>query len=71
MTPGLRTSEFKVAVLTVGVAVVSALADWVSNRYAFAGGVLGAVGYVVSRGLAKTEPREPVTTPGTTPGAAK
>jgi len=61
MTPGLRTSEFKVAVLTVGVAVVSAAADWVSNRYAFAGGVVGAAGYIISRGLAKYEPR------GTTP----
>lgn len=67
MSPGLKTSEFKVAVLTVGVAVVSAAADWVSNRWAFAGGVLGAVGYVISRGLAKVEPRNP---DGTPPGAA-
>lgn len=63
MTPGLRTSEFKVAVLTVGVAVVSAAADWVSNRYALGAGVVGAVGYIVSRGLAKYEPRNPDGTP--------
>lgn len=64
MSPGLRTSEFKVAALTVGVAVVAGIADWVSNRYAFAGGVLGAVGYVISRGLAKFETRGPGTPPG-------
>lgn len=57
MTPGLRTSEFKVAALTVVAAIVSAGADWVSNRFALGAGIVGAVGYVVSRGLAKTETR--------------
>jgi len=57
MSPGLRSSEFKAAVITVVVAIISGLADWVSNRWAFAGGVAGAVGYILSRGLAKNEQR--------------
>jgi len=57
MSPGLKSSEFKVALLSVAVAVVSGLSDWVSNRYAFSGGILAAIGYVVSRGLAKNEQR--------------
>jgi hypothetical protein len=57
MTPGLRSSEFKVAVVTVILSVVAYVADWTSHRYAWAGGVATAIGYIVSRGLAKTEPR--------------
>jgi hypothetical protein len=53
ITPGLRTSEFKVALATVLAAIVSASADWVTARYAFAGGVLAAISYVLSRGHAK------------------
>jgi hypothetical protein len=59
MTPGLRTSEFKAAALSVIVAVVAGAADWVTNRWAFAGGILAAGAYVLSRGLAKYEPRGP------------
>jgi hypothetical protein len=57
ITPGLKSSEFKVALVTVLAAVVSYLADWVSHRYAFLGGVAAAVGYILSRGFAKSETR--------------
>ena len=57
MTPGLKTSEFKVALITVVLSVVAYAADWTSHRYAWAGGVAAAISYIVSRGLAKTEPR--------------
>jgi ammonia channel protein AmtB len=63
MTPGLRSSEFKTAVLVAGAAIVSAAANWVSNRYALGAGVLGGVSYIVSRGLAKYEQRNDQTPP--------
>lgn len=54
MTPGLKTSEFKAALATVIVAIVAASANWIGDRYAWAGGVAAAVSYILSRGHAKS-----------------
>lgn len=62
MTPGIHTSEFKAALLTVIVSVIAAAADWVSNKWGFAGGISAVIGYVLSRGLAKNEQRGTTTT---------
>lgn len=59
MRPGLRTSEFLVALLTVIGAVVSALQGWLSDPAASKLGGAAAIAYVLSRGLAKTETRGP------------
>ncbi len=64
VTPGLKTSEFKAAALTVIASCVAVGANWISARYGFGAGVLGAISYVVSRGLAKYE------TPGSPPPTA-
>ncbi len=56
MTPGLRTSEFKVAALAAILNLLNASQDWVSWRQA-ATATAAAVAYVLSRGFAKTEPR--------------
>lgn len=56
--PGFKTSEWAVAALTVVWYIVNAAADY----YSTAGAVelsLPAVAYIVSRGLAKYEPRGP------------
>jgi hypothetical protein len=57
MTPGLKTSEFKVALLTVIFSVVAYAADWINHRYAWGGGIAAVAAYILSRGFAKTEPR--------------
>jgi hypothetical protein len=57
MTPGMKTSEFLVLALTVVAAILVDAANWIPPRYAWLGGILVAVGYMISRGLAKTEPR--------------
>lgn len=57
MTPGMRTSEFLVTVLLVIGGILSGAENWVPNRYAWVGAVLSGVGYAISRGLAKAEPR--------------
>lgn len=57
MTPGMRTSEFLVTLLAVLAAILVDAANWIPPRYAWLGGILVAAGYVLSRGLAKTEPR--------------
>ena len=57
MTPGFRTSEFKVTVLTVLGCIISAAADYLSAGNAFKGSVAAAVANIVSRGLAKYETR--------------
>lgn len=66
MTPGMKTSEFLVAVLTVVGAIVSAAQDYLTNPQAAGLSGLGVVAYIVSRGLAKVEQRPP---PGGTGGA--
>jgi len=57
--PGFHTSEFVVTVLTVLGALLSALQGYVSDPTAVKLSVGGAVAYILSRGLAKTEPRGP------------
>ena len=59
MTPGLRTSEFKIAVLAALANIANANQHWTSWRQALLP-TLAAIGYILSRGLAKTEPRSPV-----------
>lgn len=59
VTPGVKSSEFFVAVLTVVGAIVSAAQDYLTNPQAAGLSGLAAVAYVVSRGLAKVEPRPP------------
>lgn len=57
-TPGTRSSEFRIAVLIATLLGVNANQHWVSLLYA---AVMAAPGlaYIVSRGLAKNEPRGP------------
>jgi len=57
--PGFKTSEFLVAVLTLVGSIVSAAEDYISDPTAVKLSVAGALSYIVSRGLAKTEPRGP------------
>ena len=57
--PGVRTSEFLVAVLNVIGQVIAALAGYVSDPTAVKLSVAGAAAYILSRGLAKYEPRGP------------
>jgi hypothetical protein len=57
MTPGLRTSEFKVAALVVLGAILSATQGYISDPTSVKLSVAGAVAYIVSRGLAKYETR--------------
>jgi hypothetical protein len=57
MTPGMKTSEFLVLLAVTLAAILTDAANWVPPRYSWAGGILAAVGYMISRGLAKTEPR--------------
>jgi hypothetical protein len=71
LTPGMRTSEFALTILTAVGGILSGAENWVPNKYAWVGVVLATIGYAISRGQAKTEPREPTAQPGTPPGAAK
>lgn len=60
--PGFHTSEWAVALITATLNIINASQNWVSWHDALLP-TLAAVGYVVSRGLAKYEPRN---TDGTT-----
>lgn len=57
MTPGLRTSEFKVALANLIGQVVLASNGTVSDGTAAKYSVAGAIAYIISRGLAKLESR--------------
>jgi hypothetical protein len=59
MSPGLRSSEFKVALLTVLGSILAANQSWVSDPTGTKLSVGAAIAYVVSRGLAKLETRGP------------
>jgi hypothetical protein len=61
--PGFRTSEFLVALLAVVGSIVADVQDYISNADAAHLSIAGAVAFVISRGLAKTEPRNPPTPP--------
>lgn len=62
--PGFQTSEWFVALVTAILNILNSSQNWVSWRDALLP-TLAGVGYVVSRGLAKYEPRG--TTPPQTP----
>lgn len=66
-TPGARSSEFLLAVLNVIAQIVLAATNTVSDGTATKLSVLGAIAYIVSRGLAKYETRGPVPPPPPTP----
>ena len=69
-TPGMKTSEFLVAVLTVVGAIVSAASDYLTDPQAAGLSGLGVAAYIISRGLAKLETRTTTTpTGGAGPGA--
>jgi hypothetical protein len=58
--PGFRSSEWMVAAVTAILNIVNSSTGWVSWKDAILP-TLAAVGYVVSRGLAKTEARTTTT----------
>lgn len=71
--PGFRTSEFLSAAVNVVVQIALAWNGTLADKTAAQLGVAGCVAYIVSRGLAKYEPRPTVeTTPpaGPPPPAA-
>jgi len=57
--PGLHTSEFLVALVNLIAQVVLASNGTVSDGTATKYSLAGAIAYIVSRGLAKYEPRGP------------
>lgn len=57
--PGFHTSEFAVALINLIVQVVLASEGTVSDGTATKFSLAGAIAYIVSRGLAKYEPRGP------------
>ena len=68
-TPGSRSSEFLVTVVTVVVQVIMVLADGPTSGTANKAGVAAAMAYVISRGLAKREHRGTVPPPTVPPQA--
>jgi len=56
-TPGTKTSEFLLVVLNGIAQLVLALTNVLPTKYAALLGVVGALAYQLSRGLAKTETR--------------
>jgi len=62
-TPGTKTSEFLLVVLNGIAQLVLALTNVLPAKYATLLGVIGALAYQISRGLAKTEPRNPTASP--------
>ena len=58
--PGYRTSEFAVALLNFVAQVVMQLNGTVTTGTAVKYSLAGAVAYIISRGLAKYEPRAAV-----------
>lgn len=66
-TPGARSSEFLVMLLTVASQIIMALADGPTHGTANKAGVAAAIAYVLSRGLAKYEGRGTVPNPPVVP----
>lgn len=60
--PGFQTSEWAVAFITAALNIANSAAGWVSWKQAVLP-TIAAVAYVVSRGLAKYEPRNEPTPP--------
>ncbi len=57
ITPGTKSSEFLVTVLIIVADVCLAWAGTIGDGTAAKYGLIGSVGYVISRGLAKYETR--------------
>ena len=57
--PGFHTSEFLVALLTLLGSIIADAQGYITSTDATKLSVAGAVAYIVSRGLAKYEPRGP------------
>ncbi len=57
ITPGTKTSEFLVTALIIVADVCLAWAGTIGDGTAAKYGLIGSVGYVISRGLAKYETR--------------
>jgi hypothetical protein len=57
MTPGMRTSEFKLFLANIVGQIILALNHTVSNGTATKYTLAGAIAYIISRGLAKVETR--------------
>lgn len=65
LTPGYKTTEFLVVVLTNVGAVVAAAAGWLPPRYAALASAVSTAAYALARGLAKqTQPNNPPQAPG-------
>lgn len=64
--PGFKTSEFLVSVLTLAGTIIATTQDYISSGTATHLTVYGAIAYILSRGLAKQEPRN--TPPAPPPG---
>ena len=56
--PGFHTSEWAVALVTAALNLANTSVGWITWRQAVLP-TIAAVAYVVSRGLAKVEPRNP------------
>lgn len=63
VTPGMKTSEFLLAVLNVVAMIVASAQDYISDNMGVGLSVAGGIAYIVSRGLAKTETRTTETPP--------
>jgi hypothetical protein len=68
ITPGTKTSEFLVTVLIIVADVCLAWAGTIGDGTAAKYGLIGSVGYVISRGLAKYETRPAPAAPTISPG---
>lgn len=66
--PGFQSSEWMVALVTAALNLVNDSTGWVTWRQALLP-TLAAAAYVVSRGLAKYEPRADTTGPSSGGGA--
>ncbi len=56
LTPGYKTTEFLVVVLTNIALVLASSADWLPPRYAALGAAVSTAAYAIARGLAKLNP---------------
>jgi hypothetical protein len=56
--PGLQTSEWYVAAVTAILNLVNSSTGWITYKQAIPP-TIAAIAYVISRGLAKYEPRNP------------
>lgn len=56
--PGVKSSEFAVALITAALNLANSATGWVTWKQALLP-TAGAIAYVISRGFAKYEPRNP------------